>query len=373
MVRDSPVSRNHLPLLSARSTETTRCTYCPKLCRPACPVGTAEARETSTPWGIMRSLGLLSRGATEASRSLAATAWSCTGCGRCETLCLLDNPVVDTVSEARRDLAAAGLAPTEITAFTARFDERLARLPRPEGLDAAPAGDGRAVFVPGCTMLAKEPGLVARGAAAVAVLTGGARVLTDACCGAPLLDAGDEDGFARHARRFVDALGDAETVVLGDAGCAYTLRTRYAQRGIFSPRWRRVEHLSELASRNLSKLPALQEDRTVVIHDACKLGRGLGVYDAPRAVIQALTGSPPRELPEHHEHAPCSGGGGLYPVTNLRGARAVARDLAALVREVVGDDSAVVITSCPSSRARLREAGIDSEDLLEWIARSLAR
>ncbi|MFO0628007.1 MAG: (Fe-S)-binding protein [Polyangiales bacterium] len=191
------MTRPSLPLLDARRTATTRCTYCPKLCRPACPVGTAEARETATPWGILRALGALTADpAPEAPASHAAAAWSCTGCGGCGTLCLLHNPVTETVWDARRDAHAAGLAPREVTAFREGFDARLARLPRPAGLAEVPAGDGRTVFLPGCSMVARETDAVVPGAHAVAALTGGARVLTGVCCGAPLLDAGDEEAFS---------------------------------------------------------------------------------------------------------------------------------------------------------------------------------
>ncbi|MFO0628008.1 MAG: (Fe-S)-binding protein [Polyangiales bacterium] len=130
--------------------------------------------------------------------------------------------------------------------------------------------------------------------------------------------------------------------------------------------------MSELASRNLHRLRVVHDPRAVIVHDACRLGRGLGVYDAPRAVLHALRGEPPRELPEHHDHGRCSGGGGLYPVTNPGGAGAVAQDLASLAREAAGDDPAVVVTSCPTSRAQLRAAGVESEDLLAWITRGLA-
>jgi Fe-S oxidoreductase len=258
-----------------------------------------------------------------------------------------------------------------VSAFRDGFAARLERLPRPDGLADVPAGDGRTVFVPGCSMVARETNAVAPGAHAVASLTGGARVLSDVCCGAPLLDAGDEEGFVRAARRFLDAVGDADALVLADAGCAHTLRTAYAQRGLFPARWRRAEHVSELASRNLHRLGAVRDPRAVIVHDACRLGRGLGVYDDPRAVLRALLGEAPRELPEHHAHGRCSGGGGLYPVTNPAGAEAVARDLASLAREAAGGEVPVVVTSCPTSRAQLRAAGVDSEDLLTWITRGL--
>lgn len=368
------MTRPSLPLLAAREVATTRCTYCPKLCRPACPVTAAEGRETSAPWGIMRGLGELTAGAVtrEDEASHAALAWACTGCRGCRELCLLDNPVADTVWDARADAHAAGISPPEVRAFAEAFDARMdcLRARVPAALAEVPAGDGRAVFVPGCSMLAREPELAVRGAQAIAKIRGGVRVLTDACCGAPLLDAGDVRGFARAAEAFVEAVGDAREVILGDAGCAFTLRRRYAERGMFPPRWERAEHVSEFAARNLDRLGAVDDPREVLIHDACRLGRGLGVYDAPRAVLHALRGDPPRELPEHHDHGRCSGGGGLLPVARPGSAAVVAGDLADAVREVADPSRAVVVTSCPTSRAQLRARGVASEDLLEWLARA---
>jgi Fe-S oxidoreductase len=322
----------------------------------------------------MRALGALSeaRVAEGDEASYAAAAWSCTGCRGCRELCLLDNPVADTVWDARRDAWNAGLTPEPVRALRQGFDARLSRLRDrlPDGLASVPAGDGDAVFVPGCTMLAKEPDLAARGASAIAKIRGGVRVLTDVCCGAPLRDAGDHEGFVANARRFVEAVGDAREVILGDAGCAYALRRGFTAAGLFPSRWARAEHVSEFAARHLDRVGRVDDSRAVVIHDACRLGRGLGVYDAPRAVLHALRGDAPRELPEHHAHGRCSGGGGLLPVSRPAGAAVVAEDLAALVREVVDPAAAVVVTSCPTSRAQLRSRGVASEDLLEWLARA---
>lgn len=368
------VPRFSLPLLAAREVATTRCTYCPKLCRPACPVTEAEGRETSSPWGIMRALGEIAAVAEDPSGvgARAAMAWSCTGCRGCRELCLLDNPVADTVWDARADAFAAGLAPTAVRDYARGHASRMAKLREGVSVDFSevPAGDGCAVFVPGCSMLAREPETALRGARALATLRGGVRVLTGACCGAPLLDAGDREGFHRTAREFLAAVGDATEVILGDAGCAFTLRRRYSEMGLFPPRWTRAEHVSEFAARHLDALGRVDDPREVVIHDACRLGRGLGVYDAPRAVLHALRGDPPRELPEHHARGRCSGGGGLLPVVHPATAKVVGGDLADAVREVVDPAEAVVVTSCPTSRAQLRAQGVASEDLLDWIARA---
>src|SRR5436305_3900701 len=90
-----------LTVLAEREPETTLCTYCPKLCRPACPVSTVEGRETVTPWGKMRSLGERLRGAVPEDPEHAATSYACTGCMRCFELCHLDNPVAESLRDGR--------------------------------------------------------------------------------------------------------------------------------------------------------------------------------------------------------------------------------------------------------------------------------
>lgn len=372
--------RHSLPLLEARSAETRLCTYCPKLCRPACPVSTVEGRETVTPWGKMRAMGELTRGAVPAGDepASAAVAYACTGCGACGKLCLLDNPVADTLREGRADAFAAGLAPTSARRVVSRFPDRLRALEEAAaGLDVAsvPRGEGSTAFLPGCTAVRFDAGSVAAVGRAVARLSpsGGCTVVGDACCGAPLLEAGDREGFVRHARRFATDLGGYETVVTADAGCAYALKVLYPRLDVAAPRWRRVEHVAELAARNVHLLARDEGAGEVVIHDACKLGRGLGVYDAPRTVLAAITGRRPIELPAHHAEGVCSGGGGLLPVTSPETARGVARDLAGLVREAADGREVTVVTGCATSRRMLRAEGVAADDLAGWIARAVLR
>src|SRR3954464_5064327 len=101
----------HLPVLAARDPETTLCTFCPKLCRPACPVSTVEGRETVTPWGKMRAMGEVARGVAPADAARLAPAYACTGCERCFELCDLDNPVAATLRDGRAEAYALGVAP----------------------------------------------------------------------------------------------------------------------------------------------------------------------------------------------------------------------------------------------------------------------
>jgi Fe-S oxidoreductase len=360
-----------LPLLEGRAEATTRCTYCPKLCRPACPVSTVEGRETVTPWGKMRAMGELLRDiepTEEASR--AATAWACTSCGRCRTLCLLDNPVADTLLDGRADALANELAPAPVARLVAGWDDRRVLL-QAAASEAGLVGSGAATaVVVGCRAVKEDPAGARRTVRAVGELSGGCHAAGGECCGAPLWDAGDREGFHRQALRFVASVGDSATaLVVSDAGCAWTLRTLYPRLGLAPARWSRVEHLAETAARQLDRLRPLEHDGAVAVHDSCRLGRGLGVYDAPRRVLERILGRAPLELPSSRDQASCSGAGALLPITRPATARAIAAELAGEAREVAADVE--VVTTCTSSRSQLRRAGVRADDLADWIARSL--
>lgn len=361
---------HHLPLLQARAAETRLCTYCPKLCRPACPVSTVEGRETVTPWGKMRAMGELTEAqSTPSDASRAAMAWACTQCNHCRTLCLLDNPAADTLYEGRADLFARGEAPDTVNEFVRRWPARLEKLRAAAASLALPVETSPVAFVPGCTRVKFEGSTVSVVARAVGVLTRApedrVNVVADACCGAPLHDAGDRAGFEAHARKYAKRFDGASRVVVADAGCAYTLRRTYPLYGIALPT---VEHLAETAMTALDKLRPVSDGRAVRYHDSCKLGRGLGVYDAPRAVLKALRGAPCDEMPGRRDRASCSGGGGLLPITRRGSAEAIADDLAEESQE---GGEAVVVTGCATTRRRLTTRGIAAEDLADWIARGV--
>jgi Fe-S oxidoreductase len=108
-------------------------------------------------------------------------------------------------------------------------------------------------------------------------------------------------------------------------------------------------------------------------HDPCQLGRGLGVYDAPRAVLARALGRAPDELDDRRERALCSGAGGLLPSTMPSVARAIADTrLEAHARAGGGR----IVTACASSLLALRKRAASSsvavDDLASWIARAIS-
>ncbi|MDC3911918.1 (Fe-S)-binding protein, partial [Raoultella planticola] len=77
----------------------------------------------------------------------------------------------------------------------------------------------------------------------------------------------------------------------------------------------------ELVAEHLPRLARVELGDRVRIHDSCHLGRGLGLYDPPRAILGAILGRAPDEFVHRRDEAVCSGGGGLLPVTARETAR----------------------------------------------------
>jgi Fe-S oxidoreductase len=344
-----------LPLLEGRRAELETCVYCPKLCRAACPVSSAEPRESLTPWGKMSTAFFQARGDAPLDAEHSATAWACSGCHGCRDRCDHRNEVAPTLVEARGAWFDRGLAPPAARAVVDRHGEHLGALAAATAaLAPEPAPPGATPLLLGCGYALHLPE-VARDAIAVArALVGPVRLL-DRCCGLPLLLAGDLAGFARETAALRTAAVDP--LVL-DPGCALALR----KAGL------RPRLLVEAAAARLDLFHPVHDAPPVRYHDPCQLGRGLGVYEAPRALLTRALGQPPGEFDERRQGAACSGAGGLLPVTWPRVSDDIARARTDAHARAGGGE---IVTACASSLRKFRKAGAQATDLTTWLARAL--
>jgi Fe-S oxidoreductase len=366
-----------LPVLERRRDALEKCVFCPKLCRSACPVSNAEPRETITPWGKMSMAYFAAHGDVPLDASHAAPARACTGCYACRESCDHRNDVASTLYDARAALTSAGQAPAAAARVGRGFAQH--RADTRKAVRELRAGGGvrdgaKTAVLVGCAY-ARGASPEARDAAfAARALAKEDVALVEECCGLPLLLAGDADGFARQAGELARATKGAESIVVVDAGCAHALRVRYPAAGVTLAA--EIELLVERASRMLGELSVVAgagEDGPVRYHDPCQLGRGLGVFDAPRAVLSRALGRAPDEFFGRRERAACSGAGGLLPATMPETSRAIADARLAEHAEAGGGR---IVTACASSLLSLRRRapeGVVVEDIVTYVARSLRR
>jgi Fe-S oxidoreductase len=380
-----------LPVLEGRRHELETCVFCPKLCRSACPVSNAEPRETLTPWGKMSLAWMVAQGDVPDGRSpalpepgrdlefssYAAPAWACTGCLACREHCDHKNPVATVLLEARDALARMGSAPPGASRVLAGFTRHAARTQaRTRALAAGLArsrGSSSDALLVGCAYVRGAPREARDAVEATSALLGEPVALVEGCCGLPLRLAGDRAAFATHARSFARLVEGKRRLVVVDAGCAHTLLRRYAEEGVkHAPR---VETFDELAANARDAFSRAAPSPTAPVRwsDPCQLGRGLGIYDQPRAVLERVFGEAPDEMETSREQATCSGAGGLLPATMPETAAEIARTRAAEHARLGGG---LLVTGCAGSLRALRKAvGAEGDrvvDIVSVVAKALA-
>jgi Fe-S oxidoreductase len=360
-----------LPQLEPRKSTLERCVFCPKLCRSSCPVSNAEPRETVTPWGKMSMAYFVANESVALTPSFATPAWACTGCFGCREHCDHKNDVTGTLFDARSALVAGGAAPEGAKRVLARFEERAAVL-------ESTAADARlSAFVDprspvsvlvGCEHARHGTTAGLDAVRATSRLLGTKVSIVSVCCGAPLLYAGDRVRFRAQGERLARALESSDELVVADAGCAAAIRIHHASDGLtMRPP---VLHFSELAAREASKLARVDlGPGPIRWHDPCQLGRGLGVYDAPREVLARVLGRPPDEFERQRQDARCSGAGGLLPVTMPDVARTIAEQRLADHERSGGG---TVVTACASSARAFEKLGHTTLDLASVVLRALS-
>jgi Fe-S oxidoreductase len=342
------------------------CVYCPKLCRAACPVANARGNEALTPWGKMSTAYFMARGDLPLTAERAAVAWACTTCGACRERCEHHNGVATVLADVRAEMWAHAVVPAVALRVASEATLRAADLARATGaLQPHPPAAARVAVLLGCSYARKLPEVARDAMVVMSRLLDEPFRLVTRCCGLPLRDAGDRAGFLGAARALAADLAASARVVVVDPGCAVTLSQDYARLGVAVPP---VEPLVDLLVRRLGRLPAgslAGED--LVYHDPCQLGRGLGRYDEPRAVLARLTGRPPRALVRSREQAECSGGGGLLPLTDPEASVAMADASIAELREA---RPGTLVTACGGALRRFRSRGEAAVDLVSLVARS---
>jgi Fe-S oxidoreductase len=358
--------------LDAEAHWLDTCTYCPKLCRQACPVSNALPREALIPQQKMESANLLRRGHLPWHLDYTEVLYGCTGCGACTAVCAHRNqpgrvlPLARGAAEERRaGHPALERQEERFRARGARLSRRLRELTSPERR----ADEARVALHPGCDMLEWAPEDLEATLDLLGRIADYVRVVDteEPCGGYPLWAAGRMEAFRYHARRFAESLRKHTRVVSTCPACVWLLREVYPREGVEI----RAEalHVVEFLESCASELPeaAAEARAPALYHDPCHLGRLRGVYEGPRRLLARV--AEVREFSRAREEAECSGGGGLLPKTMP----AVALDMARRrLREARETQTMRVVTACPTCKRQLLRAadGIEIMDLATLLARS---
>lgn len=151
------------------------------------------------------------------------------------------------------------------------------------------------------------------------------------CCGQPAYNAGYQPQAQEIARHHLTVFEGFDYVVLPSGSCGAMVREHYPELFHNAPDLEaKANHLAERTFElttfitdvlNRDDVGADLTDLRVTFHDSCHAMRAMGVYEAPRKLLNAAGA----ELVEADGHDVCCGFGGLFSVKMPEISSAMAR------------------------------------------------
>lgn len=184
------------------------------------------------------------------------------------------------------------------------------------------------------------------------------------CCGRPLLQQGFENQAIELRRKNTELIIGSKATMLVTS-CPICYQSFKKEYKLPIPVLHHTEYLDMLLAQG--KLKVQKDGRRVTYHDPCELGRGCGIYEAPRNVLKAVTTL--LKTREEREHSLCCGfnlGNPLLDIEQQTKIRDAARD------NLLAPQPDAIATACPMcKRAFQRAEDIEVKDIAEIVAANI--
>ena len=309
--------------------------------------------------------------------------WACTTCAACVEACPVTIEHIDKIVDMRRSLTLMeGAAPPEAQRAMTNIERagnpwgepRASRGDWAEGLGIptlAEKPDAEYVYFVGCAgSYDRRNQKVARSLAAIlkaADVSFAILGVAETCNGDPARRMGNEYLWQLQAQQNIETLGALQTkkVITSCPHCFNTLANEYPQLGGNYE----VVHALPLVQKLIAEKRITLTDgekEVVAYHDPCYLGRHNGIYDQPRAVLDAIPGVERKEIAPHHRERGfcCGAGGGRMWMEEKMGQRVNHRRVEQLVMANTG--ATKVASGCPYCLIMLEE-GVGAKGIAEQV------
>ena len=333
-------------------------------CLSTCPVVNIATEEFGGPY-LMRYISKFESDPRESfdrlKEALDEGLYNCTSCGKCLAVCPKNINIFGDAIERMREIAVAngsGHLPEHVA-----FKENIQKTGRSVKTDKTPFIEevtnetgSKIAFFTGCMVDYKFP---ETGHKLVKILKENGIDIDvpegQVCCGSPLLRTGQTDIVQELVDINKEVFKDYDTVITICSGCGATLKNNHPQFGSEL----NVMDISEFLVDKLDESKLKEVNMKVTYHDPCHLGRGQGIKDQPREIIEKIPGVEFEEM--LYPCQCCGAGGGIKS-----GKPEIAMDLSKSKAEMIKDTGAdAVVTICPFCKLNLQDGldAIDCEDI----------
>ena len=347
-----PMRNAGLPVRHTRKGFALTMLYsCPScgVCIDACPMGVQKKNVQDATVYMVRNLKR-----RNPKRSLEI-AEKCLMCGKCAALCQVQ-------------MDACGLRLAYRTSQEKEHNQIPADFGYLGAVDPLPQlGEQKVLYYAGC-MSSLTP-VISRSVQQVLKAAGVDYELMDKdgsiCCGRPLMLSGRQEEAHRlieKNRQLIEESG-ARILLVSCAICYRIFKEQYDLIGV------EVMHYTEYFNRLIKegRLRVRNGHQTLVYHDPCDLGRGCGIYDAPRQALQAVGQLVPAA--KEREESICCGGSVGSLTLRYEDREPITRGA---LDNLTANNPEQIVTACPLCLKTFgRYAPVPVADFAEVLAQNL--
>lgn len=359
------------------------CRFC-FMCRHACPTFLATKLDSHTPRGYALMLSAIAEGIRNWDEDCIARFYQCSQCGLCKEDCEYHWPEDEVVRNAREEIVALKKEPQIIARIASSVINKGTPYEKERKQYVPPEHTGKrnpeVLYFAGCSTRQSHPEIIEATSNILNFIGVNWSVLEqEGCCGMTLFDLGYSEKAKKIAAQLADKISRAEAGILltGCAHCYRIFREKFNEWGIQLPSNIKVVHSTEYLWQNMlnGKLEFTTDAsvESVSYHDPCQLGRKLGVYEAPRKLIEKLTNSRPIELFHNREKTECCGAGTTMFLTDPEVSGKVARRRIDAARE---ENAKVIVTACQNCKTvftKVHQNDIRILDVAELVSLQLGK
>jgi len=315
--------------------------------------------------------------------------WDCTTCRACQQACPIYVEHIDKIIDMRRNLAM------ERAKFPESAQDALKSIGAREhpwrGTTAtrtdwasdlgvkvlAEDSNIDILYWVGCTAALEDRNMKVAIATAKILQTAGINFgilgTEESCCGDPARRMGDEYLFQTLCQKNIELLKtyNVSKILTSCPHCFNTLKNEYPQ---FDGNFEVIHHTQFIADliREGKLKPGRSNGKRIAYHDSCYLGRYNDIYQAPREILMAISGTEKVELARSGTRSFCCGGGGGHMWMEEDPDKRVSERR---VEEIIEAKVDVVATACPyclsmfedALKAKGAEESIKAMDLSELV------